>query len=65
MMNLPQFSGARQAKPIEQLTMDGELIKEWSSGSEAHRVLRINQNSIIAVMKGKREEAGGYKWRYK
>lgn len=64
MMTLPT-NNKRQAKAIEQLDLQGNVIKEWESTAEAFRALNINKGYIIAVMKGRREEAGGYRWRYK
>jgi len=63
-MTLPT-NNKRQAKPILQLNLDGEVIREWPSTIEVFRALKINKGYITDCMKGRREEAGGYKWRYK
>ena len=52
-------------KPILQYTKDGEFIKEWTSGTEASRVLAINLGNIIQCCKGKRNYSGGFVWRYR
>lgn len=58
-------------KPIVQLTLSGELVREWDSTASASRELNIIYESINAVCKkrlvsGKyeRKTAGGYKWMY-
>lgn len=53
----------KQARPVIQLSNEGELIKEWRSISEAQRELNIH--NIIKVCKGTQHLAGGYNWRYK
>ena len=50
---------------IYQYSLDGEFIKEWKSISEASRCLKINAPNISMCAKGKRPNAGGYKWSYK
>jgi hypothetical protein len=55
-----QPSQKRKVDQIDKKT--GELIKTWSTGREATRVLGIY--SISAACKGKRKTAGGFIWRY-
>ena len=50
--------------PILQFTKDGEFIKEWPSLSEAHRQLGIAYQNICKCLKGRRNHAGGFVWRY-
>ena len=50
---------------ILQYSLDGKFIKEWRSISFASRELGINAPNISMCAKGKRPNAGGYKWRYK
>ena len=52
----------RLSIPILQLAKDGTLIKEWPSLREAGRQLGIS--NICHCLKGRRESAGGYVWRY-
>ena len=49
---------------IVQLTLDGEFIKEWNGAAEAGNVLNIQYKNINAVCRGKRNNAGGYRWMY-
>ena len=43
----------------------GNIVKEWSSNTEASEILNICPNSILGCCKGKRHIAGGYQWIYK
>ena len=54
----------KQSIPILQLTKDGELVNEWPSAYEAERRIGIAQSNICKCLKGRREFAGGYVWRY-
>ncbi len=51
-------------KTVYQYSLDGEFIKEWRSISFASRELHINAPNISMCAKGKRPNAGGYKWSY-
>ena len=56
---------ASSLKPVAQIHLDsGEVIKIFSSISEASRSLNINGPNITSVCKGDRPNAGGYFWRY-
>lgn len=50
--------------PVVQLTKDGEIIKEWSSATEAANALHGERTSIVICLKGRTKTALGYKWRY-
>lgn len=61
---------------IEQLDLEGNLIKSWASSREAERVLGIPNNNIQRCCHGGFQSkgrgkwvnvttAGGYKWRFK
>lgn len=50
------------AKPILQLTLDGELVKRWGSISEASRY--YCGTSIKDVLSGKYKQHRGYRWIY-
>ena len=50
--------------PILQFTKSREFIKEWPSAYEATRRLGIPQSNICKCLKGCRESAGGFVWRY-
>ena len=45
---------------VTQLDLDGNVIKQYASISEATRQTKIN--NIWACVRGKRKEAGGYRW---
>ena len=53
------------AKPILQLTLNDDVIKEWDCVKSAAQTLGINQNSISLAANGHHKTAGGFKWRYK
>jgi hypothetical protein len=50
---------------VVQLTMDGELIREFSKITEAYKFLGKTDNGVISqVCKDKRNSYLGYKWMY-
>ncbi len=51
-------------KPVQQFTMDGKFIREFSSITEAEKHLGGRSN-IHSVCKGKRPHCFGFVWRYK
>ena len=55
------------AKPIIQLNIYGEFIKEWGSIVEAAKVLKIDSSAISKCCRHapKHKRAGGYVWEYK
>lgn len=53
-----------QEKPIIQLDLKGKFIKEWTSGMEATRNLKIHNSNLVKCLKGKRNMCGGFKWMY-
>lgn len=53
-----------KSKPILQFTLDGVVIKQWQSMSEASRTLKISQGNIYMCCNGKRNKAGNYIWSY-
>jgi hypothetical protein len=52
-------------KPIYQLNLDDEIIKEFNSAVDAADGLNINVGGIRHCLKGRNKTAGGYKWKYK
>lgn len=54
----------RLSKAIVQLDKFGNIIKEWKSAREVEEVLGIANQNIAKVLKGKRNQAGGYGWKY-
>lgn len=52
-------------KEILQYDMNGNLIKEWSSISEASRFYNIGNSGIVSCLKGKIKYYKGFIWKYK
>lgn len=52
-------------KPILQLTLEGELIREWSSMKEAAKGIGIPQPSISNACTGRRKSGHGFRWEFK
>jgi len=53
------------SKKVIQINKDtGEEIACWFSCADVQRELNINGSMISAVCKGKRNQTGGYKWKY-
>lgn len=53
------------SKPIIQYDFNLNYIKEWISAKEASTTLNINRTNIVSCLKGKRNFAGNYIWKYK
>jgi hypothetical protein len=53
------------AKPVVQLTKDGEFVDGFYSAAYAAQSLNIFGTTIIACCRGKRKTAGGFCWVYK
>lgn len=56
--------GDFKPRPIKQLTLDGELVKMWSSARQAKMCCGYAQNYIGLCAKGKKHHYLGYKWEY-
>lgn len=54
-----------RSKPILQFDLDGNLIREWISATEAANNLKKLKSSITQCCKGKYKTAYGFKWKYK
>ena len=54
----------KQSKKVLQLSLDGELIREWDSTMECGRN-GFNQSSVAACCRGERKTHKGFKWCYK
>lgn len=57
-------NGAKAAKSVVQMDMDGNEISRFKSGQEAERETGIPNGNIGRCCKGYTKSAGGYKWRY-
>jgi hypothetical protein len=53
-----------QKRAVYQMEMDGTIVAEFESIKEASLQTGIHNRSINPVCKGKRHQAGGYRWRY-
>lgn len=54
------------SKPVLQYDLNGKIIKEWNSATEASRELNIKLSNISSVaLNRKSQSAGGFKWKYK
>ena len=51
-------------EPIVQLSLDGEYIAEWNGPTDAGKNLNISYKNINTTCRGKRNQAGGFKWMY-
>ena len=52
------------AKKVNQLTLDGELVRVWLSGREITRELGFDNRGISDCCIGKRKTAYGFKWSF-
>ena len=52
-------------KPIIQLDLEGNFIREFNSINEAARHLNIRNDGISACLRKKQNSSGGYIWKYK
>ena len=51
-------------KEVIQLDLNGNEIKKWDSVASAEKELKIHHSGISMCCTGKRNNAGGYKWKY-
>lgn len=56
-----------RSKPVCQFDLQGNLIKEWETATQASKELRICRTHIIECCKGRYgcKTCGGYMWKYK
>lgn len=53
-------------KPVIQIDIKtNNVIQEWISGIEVQRQLGIDSSAISKVCRGKLNQTGGFKWKYK
>lgn len=64
-MNLYKPTHQPTPKAVLQYSLDGKLLNEWKSISEAEKAYPKAKGKISAVCKGSRNKAGGYVWKYK
>ena len=58
------MTNGKLSKPVLQLSLSGELIREWPSVGECGRN-GFNQGYVAACCRGVYESAYGFKWMYK
>ena len=58
------FDNIKKPRPVRQLSVDGELIKEYNSIKDAERETGFDNSGIAKACKGKQKTAYGYIWRY-
>lgn len=64
-INVGESNKRNKSKPILQLDLEGNFIKEWKGQSEAARELNIAQGNIGYCVRGRYKTAYGYIWRNK
>ena len=58
-----KLRNGKRSKKVLQLSLTGELIREYPSTHECERN-GFNRSSVAACCKGKRKSAYGFKWQY-
>lgn len=58
-------SGKARAKAIVQYSLDGTVVKEWSSIREAARAFNVFPADLLKCCQGKRKTRVGFMWKYK
>ena len=53
-----------RSKPVGQFTLDGKLLKTWTSAMEAGKQIGFNYSHVSEVANGKRKTAYGFIWKY-
>ena len=51
-------------KKVQQIGLDGKIIKIWDSIAEATKILELHRGAISKCANGFRKTTGGYKWRF-
>lgn len=64
-IELSENSRKDNIRPILQFDLDGNFIKEWASQTEASKKLSVSRQNISKVALGKRNQTGGFIWKYK
>lgn len=57
-------AGEKLSVPIDQLDLNGNIIRHWSSMHNAHRIGGFNYVCICRCCKGTQATHKGYMWRY-
>ena len=52
-------------KPVAMIELEtNKVLKTFISQKEASKIMKISNKNISSVCRGKRNEAGGYKWKF-
>lgn len=62
--SVKQRIGEKHSKPVAQLSLEGKVLKVFSSIYEAERETGVWNSNICKCIKGHLKKSGGYKWRY-
>ena len=62
--NRTKKSALGRCKPVEQLSLDGELVNSFDSIKLAAMATDISPQKISATAMGHQKQTHGYKWRY-
>jgi len=65
LFNHPKGYDSKMSKPILQLTLSGEFVKEWPCTEEIIRQTKFQGPHIRRVANGIRKTAYGFLWRFK
>ena len=57
-------TNGKQSKPVLQISLSGDLIREWESVNECGRN-GFNQSAVCRCCNGKQKTAYGFRWMYK
>lgn len=60
----PNQTNKGKRKRVLQYSLNGDLIKIWGSIKEASIILQIKDSNISQACKNKRNQAGGFIWKY-
>lgn len=55
----------RRLKKVQQIDLDGEIIRTFKSVSEASRITGISKTCISRCCRGERKQSNGFIWQYK
>ena len=58
------MTNGKQSKPVLQLSLSGELIREWPSTKECGRN-GFDQGAVVRCCNGKQKTHKGFRWMYK
>ena len=64
-LKMSQSAYKSHNKAIEQYDMNGNFIREFESAAIAEREYGYDRSHVCAALKGRRQYAYGYIWRYK